>query len=66
MARTPKLLPLLGVARPAVIRRNAAIALSNIGKGREDAIDALRENHGDTDGELRECFEWAMRMVGGE
>ena len=61
--RLPRLLPLLAPSQPALIRRNAAIALGNIGRGRESVGRALRRYAEEERGELRQYFLWALENV---
>jgi len=58
--RTPALLELLTDKRPELIRRNAAIALANIGKARKEALMALKEQLGGVSSGLKEYFTWAI------
>ena len=61
--RTPSLVELLSPAFPDMIRRNAVIALANIGEGWEEALRALREHAAGADEGLRAYFEWAIRKL---
>jgi len=58
--RTPLLTDILGQAYPDVIRRNASIALANIGKGRVEALEALKRSLAGAKGELRQYYLWAI------
>jgi epoxyqueuosine reductase len=61
--RTPLLTDILGEAYPDMIRRNASIALANIGKGRVEALEALKKSLVNTKGELRQYFLWAISTL---
>jgi len=61
--RTPALLTLLAADRPELIRRNAAIALANIGKKRKEALTALKEQLDSASPELKEYFTWAIEKI---
>lgn len=63
LEKTPKLLPLLEESVPHLIRRNAAIALGNIGRGREEAVAALQERVETGAGWLSEYFRWALEKT---
>lgn len=63
MERTPKLCMIVSGRYPGVIRRNAAIALANIGKGSRDALDALKLGLAQARGQLREYYEWAISVL---
>jgi len=66
LERFPPLLDLLGSERPPVIRRNAVIALANVGHGRADVLAALEAQVAGADEELRYVLRWAMgRLAGG-
>jgi epoxyqueuosine reductase len=58
--RTPLLADILGEAYHDVIRRNASIALANIGKGRAEALEALKMSLAGAEGELRQYYLWAI------
>ncbi len=58
--RTPVLVELLAVKWPEILRRNAAIALANIGKGRKEALLALEEQRDSAPLGLKEYFAWAL------
>jgi len=60
LEKTPELIPLLEESRPPIIRRNAAIALGNIGKGREDVLSSLEKHRESADRELKEYFHWSF------
>ena len=61
--RTPLLTDILGQAYPDLIRRNAAIALANIGKGRTEALQALKTSLPTAKGELRQYYLWAISTL---
>ena len=61
--RTPLLTDILGEAYPDVIRRNASIALANIGKGRVEALEALKTSLASAKGELRQYYLWAISTL---
>ncbi len=63
MNKNPKLLELLSPDHPDIIRRNAAIALGNIGKGSEEASKALKNQMGNVNDELRDYFSWAIEVL---
>ena len=63
LERTPALIPLLEATWPTIIRRNAAIALANIGKGRHDVVIALQEQLESAPAELHEYFTWALHEL---
>jgi epoxyqueuosine reductase len=63
MERTPLLTDILGQAYPDVIRRNASIALANIGKGRVEALEALKTSLANAKGELRQYYLWAISTL---
>jgi epoxyqueuosine reductase len=63
MERTPLLADILGEGYPDVIRRNAAIALANTGKGRVEALEALRTSVAGAKGELKQYFLWAISIL---
>ncbi len=63
MDRTPELLSLLSDSQPAVIRRNAAIALANTGKRRDDILMALKDQLQNLSPELEEYFLWAIENI---
>jgi len=63
LERTPDLLTLLSAKHPEIIRRNAAIALANIGKGKNEALTALKEQLDDLSSGLREYFMWAIERI---
>lgn len=66
MSRTPELIPLLAPDRPELIRRNAAIALGNVGKGSSKASAALKGHLDGLPESLREYFVWAIEKVESE
>jgi epoxyqueuosine reductase QueG len=61
----PRLLDLLGAEYLPVIRRNAAIALGNIARGRQEAIEALARLTPTVDPHLEPYFQWALERVSG-
>jgi epoxyqueuosine reductase len=61
--RTPLLTDILGQAYPDVIRRNASIALANTGKGKVEALEALKTSLAGTKGELRQYYLWAISTL---
>jgi epoxyqueuosine reductase len=61
--KTPLLTDILGETYPDVIRRNASIALANIGKGRAEAIQALKKSLTDAKGELKQYYLWAISTL---
>ena len=65
LERTPDLLTLLSAERPEIIRRNAAIALANIGKGKKEALIALKEQLDDLSSGLQEYFMWSIERIEG-
>jgi len=62
--RIPHLTDILGEAYPDVIRRNAAIALANIGQDRPEALAALKKHIASASGELKEYYLWAISALG--
>ena len=54
---------ILGEAYPDVIRRNASIALANIGKRRVEALEALKTSLASAKGELRQYYLWAISTL---
>jgi epoxyqueuosine reductase len=63
LERTPDLIALLSAEHPEIIRRNAAIALANIGKGKNEALIVLKEQLDDLSSGLREYFMWAIERI---
>ena len=61
--RTPTLVELLAAKWPETLRRNAAIALANIGKGRKEALVALEEQSDSAPLGLKEYFAWAIKEL---
>ncbi len=59
----PLLVELLDPQCPEVIRRNAAIALGNIGGGRKEAVAALKEHLDNAPAGLLEYFKWALTRL---
>ena len=65
LERKPDLLGLLSAEHPEIIRRNAVIALANIGKGRHKALMALKEQIDGTSSGLQEYLTWAIEKIEG-
>ena len=63
LERTPNLLALLCANQPKIIRRNAAIALGNIGKANKAVLPALKEQLGGMSSGLKEYFVWAITQL---
>lgn len=63
LERTPLLTDILGEAYPDMIRRNASIALANIGKGRAEALEALKASLAGAKGELKQYYLWAISTL---
>jgi epoxyqueuosine reductase len=63
LERTPLLTGLLSDKSPAVIRRNAAVALANIGKGRKEAAEAIKKHLVTAPSVLEEYFTWALNRL---
>jgi epoxyqueuosine reductase len=63
LEKTPQLLDILCSGHPDIIRRNAAIALANIGKGRHEAIEALKDQMESAGEELKVYFCWAIKRL---
>jgi epoxyqueuosine reductase len=63
MERTPFLPTLLAAKHPEIIRGNAAIALANIGKGRKEALMALKEQLPSLSSGLEQYFLWAIERI---
>ncbi|MDH4239592.1 MAG: hypothetical protein OEW48_08525, partial [Phycisphaerae bacterium] len=75
--RAPLLTDVLGEAYPDVIRRNASIALANIGKGdpqthsfafggpkaRAEALEALKTSLAGAKGQLKRYYLWAISTL---
>jgi len=61
--RTPLLTDILGEAYPEVIRRNASIALANIGKGKVEASEALKTSLASAKGDLEQYYLWAISTL---
>jgi len=61
--RTPLLTDILGQAYPDLIRRNAAIALANIGKASPEALQALKTSLPTAKGELSQYYLWAISTL---
>lgn len=66
MQKNPQLLSLLSDEYPDVIRRNAAIALANIGSGKKEAFEALEHHIEGASDDLRDYFRWAMERLSNE
>jgi epoxyqueuosine reductase len=64
IAPSPSLLDLLEGAYPDVIRRNAAIALGNVGVGRPDAASALEGALRSAGARLEPYVRWALDRPG--
>lgn len=65
LERTPELMALLAPNQPEIIRRNAAIALANIGKKRKDVSKALKQQLKNASSGLQEYFIWAIKQIEG-
>jgi epoxyqueuosine reductase len=63
LERTPNLPALLSEKEPEIIRRNAAIALGNVGKAKAEALTALKEQLDGMSSELEEYFAWAIERL---
>ena len=63
LEKTPDLILLLDTGRSEIIRRNAAIALANTGKGRKEAVIALNEQLCNVSPGLKEYFVWAIEKI---
>lgn len=65
LEKAPKLIDLLKPNHPDIIRRNAAIALGNKGKGEhhKKVLDSLKIQKKNTDEELRGYFSWAIEKL---
>jgi len=63
LERTPYLIELLDAKHPEILRRNAAIALGNIAKGRKEAVTALKEQLGRASPELKDYFTWVIEKT---
>lgn len=63
LERAPRLLDLVGSDRPEIIRRNAAIALANIGRGHTDVLATLSAQVAEASDELRHYLRWAMERL---
>lgn len=61
--QNPDLLALITSKWPEIIRRNAAIALANIGRGRKEVLTALKEQLDNASKELKEYFTWAIERI---
>jgi epoxyqueuosine reductase len=63
LERTPDLIALLAAKQPEIIRRNAAIALANIGRTRKEVSTALKQQLGNASSGLQEYFMWAIEKI---
>ena len=63
--RTPHLTDILSEVYPDVIRRNAAIALANVGKGKRESLAALKMHIASTSEELTQYYLWAISALEG-
>ena len=63
LERAPKLVELLSAEQPEIIRRNAAIALGNIGRGRSEVLAALKEQTEGASPEFKEYLLWAIERL---
>jgi epoxyqueuosine reductase len=63
LEKTPKLLDILSSDYSDIIRRNAAIALGNIAKGRKEAVEVLKYQMKNVGEELRDYFCWAVERL---
>ena len=63
LERSPDLIELLGENYPEILRRNAAIALANIGKGRQEALMALKLHVDTAPAQLQGYFRWAVNVL---
>jgi epoxyqueuosine reductase len=63
LEQTPDLLSLLSARKPDVIRRNAAIALANVGSDNQEVLMALKEQLVNISPGLKEYFEWAINKL---
>jgi len=63
LEKTPRLLDILGAGYPFIIRRNASIALANIARGKEVAVESLKSQMESAGGELKDYFSWAMQKI---
>jgi epoxyqueuosine reductase len=61
--RTPVLTDILGKAYPDVIRRNASIALANIGKEKTEVLEALKSSLVDAKGDIKQYYLWAISTI---
>ena len=61
--RTPVLTEILGQAYADVIRRNASIALANIGKRRAEALTARKRSLDSAKGNLKQYYLWAISTL---
>ena len=61
--KTPHLTDIISEMYPDVIRRNAAIALANIGKGRPEALAALKKHIATASGELKQYYLRAVSAL---
>jgi epoxyqueuosine reductase len=63
LERTPLLTGILSDKSPEVIRRNAAVALANIGKGRKEAVEAIKKHIVTAPSVLEEYFTRALNIL---
>jgi epoxyqueuosine reductase QueG len=66
LERAPLLLDLLSPDRPTIIRRNAIIALGNIGRGRAEVVAALDAQLAEAEDDLKPYLTWAIERLTGE
>ena len=60
LEKCPKAIDLIKESYPKTVRRNAAIALANLGKDSEQIISGLEEQVRISDGEMKSYFRWAI------
>jgi len=63
LEKAPRLLDILSSDYPYIIRRNTAIALANIARGRREAIESLKAQIESIDEELKDYFCWAIQRL---
>jgi predicted ATP-grasp superfamily ATP-dependent carboligase len=63
LEKTPRLLDIISSDYPYIIRRNTAIALANIARGRREAVEVLKYQMKNVGGELRDYFCWAIERL---
>jgi epoxyqueuosine reductase QueG len=66
VAPVPRLVDLLDTRYADQIRRNAAIALGNVGRGQPHVIDALRDQLSTAGGYLAPYVQWALEANQGQ